>query len=98
MPKSFAVAPRDANHAALTALYEAMGCTVQDTSMVGGGFPDAIVGSVGRDDKVEFKMPGEDLRANQERWLRDWRGSRPRVIRTEDDVIAHVTAMRRGAR
>ena len=77
-------ARRDGNEAALRAYVEAHGACWQPLSITGG--PDAIVGCAGRDALVEVKQPKEKLRASQEQWHRDWRGSAPWVIRTEADA------------
>jgi len=89
---------RDANHGALSALYEQLGCSVIDSHSLGFGFPDAVVGLIGRTELVEFKTEAGDRNAAQERFARDWRGSKVRIIRSPDDVLAHVQDIRRAAR
>jgi hypothetical protein len=90
--------PRDANQAALIVRYEQLYCSVVDLGSVGGGLPDLLIGCAGLTELAEVKLPGEQLRPNQRVWNERWRGSRPRVIRSADDVDAHVQDMRRRAR
>jgi Holliday junction resolvase len=45
----------DANHAEITHALRQCGWTVHDTSGVGGGFPDLVVGKAGRLVLVEIK-------------------------------------------
>lgn len=93
-----AMGNRDANHIELTKLYEQLGCTVVDTHGVGFGFPDAVVGLVGVTELVEFKTEDGQPNTAQERFSRDWRGSRVRIVRSAADVLAHVSEVRRRVR
>jgi len=88
----------DANQAAIVADYEALGCTVVDTHALGFGFPDLVVGLVGRTELVEVKGEAGIVRPGQARFIRDWRGSKVVVVRTRADVVAHVTAIRQRVR
>lgn len=85
---------RDANHSELSAVYEQCYCSVKDTSMVGGGFPDAVIGCAGRTELVEFKTADGTLTPPQQTFTRDWRGSSVRIVRTREDVIEHVQCIR----
>lgn len=91
-------ARRDANHEQLAQLYLTLGCSLMDTSHVGFGFPDLVVGVAtvnGRvTELVEVKTDDGEPTPAQERFDRDWRGSPRRIVRTTSDVIAHVKAMR----
>jgi hypothetical protein len=89
-----AMGSADANHAELAAIYRELHCDVFDTHGIGYGFPDSIIGIPGLNDWVEFKTYFGKFTPAQERFNRDWRGPKPVVIRTRDDVIAHVTWMR----
>lgn len=91
-------APRDANQAERVKDYEQLGCSVVDLGALGMGCPDLLIGCTGLTDLAEVKMPDEELRPNQQTFNARWRGSRPWLIRTLDDVIAHVKDMRRRAR
>lgn len=83
----------DSNHAALSLVYEELYCSVVPTTGIGHGFPDAVVGIMGRTELVEFKTEDGELRPAQVTFHRDWRGSKVRTIRTRADVIAHVQEM-----
>lgn len=84
----------DSNHAEIVAAYEELYCSVQDTHMVGGGFPDLVVGIAGVDCKVEVKTETGQLEPSQIRFQRDWRGSKVVVVRTRADVQNHVLEVR----
>lgn len=86
---------KDENHYAVIGWYEELGCTVQDTSDVGFGFPDLIVGCCGEDDLVEVKTWEGRLLPSQSEFNNRWRGRKPRVVRELDDVIVHVQVMRK---
>jgi hypothetical protein len=91
---------RDANHQEIVDAYEACLCSVQDLSAVGFGCPDLNVGcggEFGANDYVEIKTDHGRLSKSQERWIRDWRGPKPRIIRTVDEAIAHAQELRRRA-
>lgn len=90
---------RDANHHPLVAVFEQLGCTVFDTSDIGGGFPDLMVGCLGVDRMVELKNPDSrygraGLNANQREFVAGWRGGAVHVALTPDDVIALVAKWR----
>lgn len=52
-------ARKDANHNAIAALFAAAGCSVADTSQLGRGFPDMLVGLCGINVLVEVKDGGK---------------------------------------
>lgn len=87
----------DANHAEVTRWYEELFCTVHDTHAVGGGFPDIVVKCPTKRGPqvllVEVKTADGTLRASQERFVREW-GSCVTVVRTREDVFAHVQRVR----
>lgn len=86
----------DRNHGELVGLYRELGCYVADTSRVGFGFPDIVVGMAGAPaDLVEIKMEEGDFTSAQVIFHRDWRGRKPIVVRTREDVIAHVQRVRK---
>lgn len=84
----------DANHAEIVKTYELLHCGVIDTHGVGFGFPDILVHFGGYCAPVEIKTEDGDLSPSQTRFMRDWRGPAIEVVRTNDDVIAHVTRIR----
>ena len=98
MTRSYAFSQKDSNHGELTQAYEQQGCSVADTSAMGEGFPDAVVGAAGVTDLVEFKTPDGELKPSQETFMRTWRGSIVWVVRTVQDVDYHVASMRKRAR
>lgn len=93
---------RDANHARLVDQFVALGCTVMETDSVGiAGFPDLVVGCIGRNHLVEVKNPEtrygrSGLNDNQQTFNRDWRGQGMAMVSTEDEVTALVQNWRRG--
>ena len=91
-------APRDANQSERVREYEQLGCIVIDLGSIGMGCPDLLIGCAGVTDLAEVKMPDEDLLPSQQTFNARWRGSRAWLVRTLDDVIAHVKDMRRRAR
>ncbi|AHX16192.1 hypothetical protein CH75_06405 [Dyella jiangningensis] len=94
---------KDANHDELVSLFERLGCTVAQMHACGvTGFPDVVVGSIGRSWLVEFKSPESrygraGLNDNQSAFARDWRGGRVYVATNADDVIELVKHWRRAA-
>lgn len=94
---------RDANHAELTKAFEQLGCTVQDLSHAGvAGWPDVVVGCIGRNHLVEFKNPETaygraGLSANQQAFARDWRGGQMYAVSTAEEAMFLVQNWRRGA-
>jgi hypothetical protein len=96
--RSYAFSRKDGNHTTLADVYLELGCSVSDTSALGAGFPDAVVGCAGITDVVEFKMPEGSLEPSQKTFIDKWRGSKVWVIQDRDSVIAHVGHMRKRAR
>lgn len=98
MTRSRAFSRKDGNHNALCDVYVELGCSVADTSALGEGFPDAVVGAAGVSDLVEFKSATGTLEPSQETFIAKWRGSKVWVITDRESVIAHVKNMRQRAR
>jgi len=88
----------DANQAPIVATYRALGCSVVDTSALGFGMPDLLVGCVGITELVEVKTDAGKLGAAQLTFAADWRGSKVRIVRSEADAIQHVQDIRRRVR
>lgn len=86
---------RDANHPGIQQAYIDLGCSVFDASEVGSGFPDLVVGIAGVTHLVEIKAAKGKLRKSQTDFNDAWRGGKPIVVRSVDDVIAHVQACRK---
>lgn len=60
-----------------------------------GGEPDALVGWRGEDRLIEVKAPlgpkggssGRELRSEQVEWHAQWRGRKPTLVRSVDDIL-----------
>lgn len=88
----------DANHTQIVRLFERLGFSVADTSGVGGGFPDIVVGRAGLNYLVEIKdgdKPTSErkLTPKQVDFHGAWRGQ-VCVVQSEDDVIKHLGSSR----
>jgi hypothetical protein len=84
---------KDQNHNALVGTLERIGCSVFDTSQVGGGFPDLVVGRNGRTMLIELKKElwtPKDVRASQYFFANGWKGHYA-IASTDDEVIRIVT-------
>ena len=86
---------RDGNHSDVAKWYRELGCTVFDLADVGLGCPDLLIGIAGVTCIVEVKMPDGTLTPAQQTFLAGWRGGEVAIVRTQDDVIAHVQNVRR---
>jgi hypothetical protein len=84
----------DANHNQIADAYRSLYCSVFDSHACGLGFPDLVVGIGGVTVLVEIKSEDGELRASQNLFIRSWRGSKVEVVRTTEDVIAHVQRVR----
>lgn len=81
---------RDANHGDLQKCFEELFCSAHDTSMVGDGFTDMVVGINGRNFIVEAKTENGRPEKSQIKFDAAWRGGKRITVRTRDDVIAFV--------
>jgi len=88
---------RDANQADIVRVFEDLGCTVADTSALGGDFPDLVVGVAGRNLLVEVKSQDGKLTEGQDGFRERWRGQYD-VVRSAGDVVNLVLAVRRELR
>lgn len=93
---------KDTNHAEVSSVLEAHGCTVEAIESGKAGIPDLLVGGWGVTELVEVKpQVGEtrrrELRDTQEAWWARWRGRRPVVVRTVADCLDLVARMRAAA-
>lgn len=89
---------KDANHNDVVSWYRQLGCSVAETQDAGLGVPDLFVGCCGVSDPVEIKTADGKLEPSQQTFVLSWRGSSTRIVRTQDEVIAHVQDMRRRVR
>lgn len=82
----------DANQAQIMRALRAIGCKVKDTSRLGDGFPDLVVGYRGRLTLMEVKdgskPPSErKLTPDQEKFHAEWAGLPVYVVENEDAAI-----------
>ena len=99
----FARASKDGNHDEIVRRFRQLGCSVLETIKTGiPGFPDCVVGCVGKTYLVEIKDPHTrygraGLNANQTAFAQDWRGGKLFVVTSEDEATALVQNWRRSA-
>jgi hypothetical protein len=86
----------DANQAEIVAALRAIGATVQDTSAVGKGFPDIVVGFMGENHLIEIKngnltASSRRLTSYQVMWHNEWRG-KVHVVKDVTEALAVLGA------
>lgn len=73
----------DENQTEIVGVFRQLGCTVAITSMIGQGFPDLVVGIVGRNERVNLLVEIKDgskppsarkLTAPEQKFHDSWRG------------------------
>lgn len=64
----------DENHAAIRDGLRQLGFSVADTSRLGMGFPDLVVGNGTVNLLVEIKMPRKNLTLDEKAFFETWRG------------------------
>ena len=80
---------RDATHAEIAEALEAFGWTVEDTSKLGGDFPDMVIGQGGITDMVEAKSGAKaKLQPGQKTFAEKWRGRPVVVLRSRSEAEA----------
>ena len=87
----------DANHKEIIAAFRKLGCTVADTSRLGGGFPDLVVGHADQVLLVEVKdgtLPpsARKLTPDEEKFADEW-GDSYVIVTDLDDVEGIVSMM-----
>lgn len=91
---------RDANHGELSELFKALGCSWVDLTDTGiPGWPDGACGLFNVTHLVEIKSKDSaygrsGLNPNQAAFYRDWKGEKPYVVSTPDEVVALVNSWR----
>jgi hypothetical protein len=84
---------KDRNQNEILKELEAVGCSVQDLSAVGGGCPDAAVGRAGKTYFLEFKggeYPSDrKLTDDQVEWHSTWEGHAA-VVCSVDEALEAV--------
>ena len=91
-------AKKDANHHEVASALEAIGVSVIDTSGLGGGFPDFILGFRGDTLLMELKNPKTSygrrgLNPNQLKWKASWTGGPYAVVDGVEAAIRAVTVL-----
>jgi VRR-NUC domain len=84
----------DANHGDVRDWYQEQFCSVVDLHTVGKGCPDFLIGCNGYTELVECKTENGELNDKQEKFIKNWRGSKVVIVRNQNDVIRHVYSMR----
>jgi hypothetical protein len=79
---------RDENEPEIIAAYKAVGATAE-INPLGQGRPDLDVGFRDVNYKVEVKMPGAKLTADQVIWHRDWKGQKA-IVTTVKEALAVI--------
>lgn len=89
----------DANQAALVALIVAHGASWQNTTVLGSGVPDGVIGYCGVDVWAEIKA-GRDKkpRPNQVEWARRWKGRPVAYVPDEAALLVLLGWMRKAGR
>ena len=85
---------RDKSHDPIVKRLRDLGCSVLDTSQVGNGAPDMVVGLLGRNYLIEAKSYGKPLSDGQLEWHQAWLGHPPTVIWTPEQCEAWVKTTR----
>jgi hypothetical protein len=79
----------DGNQGEIVRALKAFGASVHDTSQVGRGFPDLVVGFRGRTWLMEVKMHKGVLTPEQVIWHAEWTGQ-VAIVRTSADALAVI--------
>jgi len=81
----------DANHGEIVQALRAHGAYVQDSSRMGGGFPDLVCGYAGKTVLIEVKRPGgsieKKLTEHQREWISRWCGGKVWLVSTPEEAI-----------
>ena len=87
------VKTKDSNHTEITDALEKVGCTVYDASEFGDGFPDIVVGRLGRCYLLEIKSSRKaKLNPEQRKFQKWWRGHFA-VVRSPMEALQAVGAV-----
>lgn len=82
----------DANHKEIVDAMKAVGASIIDTSRLGKGMPDVIVGFRGQTILMEIKNPKtqygrKGLNANQRKWAEEWSGGPLSIVDSVDAAL-----------
>ena len=77
----------DKNQKEIVLALRKAGRSVFDTSIVGFGFPDLVVGYDGKTFLLEIKEGTNPLTGQQVQLLSEWRGAKILVVRSAEEAI-----------
>jgi hypothetical protein len=83
----------DANQREIVEALRAVGADVRVMSMVGGGFPDLLVGWRGRLYLLEVKMPGAAMTAPESDFFDVWFDYDVHITRSASDALRVIGAV-----
>lgn len=88
----------DANHKEIVDALRGEGASVIDTSRLGSGFPDLIVGHAGKTVLIEVKNPNTQygragLNKNQLRWKEAWCGGPFSIVTDVESALRVLRVM-----
>jgi hypothetical protein len=91
-------ARKDANHNTIADLFTAAGCSVADTSQLGKGFPDMVIGLCGINVLIEVKDGGkvpskQKLTDDEFKFFHNWRGW-VAVVRDDKDALNIISQIK----
>jgi len=89
LPPRFARKP-DANQADIISALEKVGALVEDMSLMGGGFPDLVVGYKRCLFLLEVKTLHGKLNSLQKPFHKKWMGYNIHVVRSVQDALAVI--------
>ncbi len=91
-PRRFAArkGAADANQSAIVRALRQCGASVVDLHAVGGGVSDLLVGHRGVNYLLEVKVETGMLRESQTRFIAEWRGLGPKVVRTPAEALQAI--------
>ena len=77
---------RDYIHKDAVEVLRLCGWSVFDAARVGGGFPDLVIGRLGKTHLVELKTGNAPFKESQKKFYRDWKGESVIVFRSVEEV------------
>lgn len=84
----------DTTQKAIVAALEARGATILNMTSLGRGAPDLCLGWAGKNYLVEVKTKTGKANVLQLKWWSSWRGQKPIVMRSIDDVNTFFDSVR----
>jgi Holliday junction resolvase len=89
---------KDQNQAEIVGVLRDVGASIIDTSHMGNGFPDLVVGYRGviyllevKNNKTFYGRKG--FNENQKAWNARWAGPPPIIVRSQDDALKAIGAI-----